>query len=529
MAPTVSVVVPSIGRPSLLTLLDALSAGTGPAPEEVVVVDDRAVPSPPLDLDRHRATVLYGRGRGPAAARNLGWRHCRSDWVAFLDDDVLPDPDWPERLAADLEDLDGSVAGSQARLRVPLPADRSPTDWERNVAGLEGARWATADLAYRRDVLEELGGFDERFPRAFREDADLGLRVEQAGYLVLRGNRTVAHPVRVAGRWVSVKLQAGNADDVVMRARWGPAWRILCGAEGGRTGRHLLTVGAGVAALAALAGRRRRLAAVGTAGWLAGTAELAWARIAPGPRTREEVLTMLGTSAVLPAAAVAGLASGLASLPSWRRDTARAPLGVPVSPLALTPPRVSVRAAERPHTRLVDPGWVPAAVLFDRDGTLIHDRPGTNDPAAVTLMPGARVAVQRARAAGLAVGVVTNQAAVGRGDVTMDQVRAINDRVEAMLGPIDTWQVCPHLPEDGCGCRKPNPGLVLAAADELGVEPARCVVIGDIGADVWAAAAGGARGVLVPTPRTRRPEIAAAPAVAADLLSALDVALAGLC
>ena len=59
---------------------------------------------------------------------------------------------------------------------VPLPTDRRPTDWERNTAGLAGASWITADMAYRRTALEAVNGFDERFPRAYREDADLALR-----------------------------------------------------------------------------------------------------------------------------------------------------------------------------------------------------------------------------------------------------------------------------------------------------------------------------------------------------------------
>ena len=103
----------------------------------------------------------------------------------------------------------------------------------------------------------------------------------------------------------------------------------------------------------------------------------------------------------------------------------------------------------------------------------------------------------------------------------------MNARVEELLGPFDNWQVCPHAPADGCGCRKPRPGLVLAAAAALGVPAERCVVIGDIGADVGAARAAGARAVLVPTTATRPEEVAAAPAVAADLVAAVELALAG--
>ena len=144
-------------------------------------------------------------------------------------------------------------------------------------------------------------------------------------------------------------------------------------------------------------------------------------------------------------------------------------------------------------------------------------------------MPGARAAVRRARAEGLAVGVVTNQAAVGRGMMSPAQVDAVNRRVDELLGPFDTWQVCLHAPAQGCDCRKPAPGLVKAAAAELGVDAGECAVIGDIGSDVEAARAAGARSVLVPTRTTRPAEIASAPVVAADIGRAVDLILGSMC
>ncbi|WP_258177468.1 D-glycero-alpha-D-manno-heptose-1,7-bisphosphate 7-phosphatase [Streptomyces solincola] len=165
------------------------------------------------------------------------------------------------------------------------------------------------------------------------------------------------------------------------------------------------------------------------------------------------------------------------------------------------------------------------AVLFDRDDTLIADVPYNGDPGLVRPVRGAREAVDRVRAGGLATGVVSNQSGVGRGLLSHAQVRAVNARVEALLGPFGAWVYCPHAPEDGCGCRKPAPGLVVEAARRLGVDPAQCVVIGDIGADVAAARAAGARGVLVPTRRTLPAEVAAAPAVCADLAEAVTLAL----
>jgi D-glycero-D-manno-heptose 1,7-bisphosphate phosphatase len=163
----------------------------------------------------------------------------------------------------------------------------------------------------------------------------------------------------------------------------------------------------------------------------------------------------------------------------------------------------------------------PEAVLFDRDGTLVVDVPYNGDPARVRPMPGARDALRMLRGARIGAGVVTNQSGIARGLVTAEQAQRVNRRVEQLLGPFAVWQICPHGPADGCACRKPRPGMVLAAARRLGVAPSRLAVVGDIGADVEAAAGAGATAVLVPTPVTRPEEVAAAPTVRPDLPSAV--------
>lgn len=165
------------------------------------------------------------------------------------------------------------------------------------------------------------------------------------------------------------------------------------------------------------------------------------------------------------------------------------------------------------------------AVLFDRDGTLVHDVPYNGDPTLVRPVAGAREVVAAVRTAGLHVGVVTNQSGLARGLLTRSQVDAVNRRVDELVGPFETWQVCPHAPQDHCVCRKPEPGLVLVAAAVLGVDPREVAVVGDIGADVEAARSAGALGVLVPTPATRREEVADAPLVAPDLASAVALLL----
>ena len=176
----------------------------------------------------------------------------------------------------------------------------------------------------------------------------------------------------------------------------------------------------------------------------------------------------------------------------------------------------------------IEPSMVtrpPRAVLFDRDGTLVRDVPYNGDPARVELMPTAHAATALLRRRGIAIGVITNQSGVARGLLTSADVASVNERVEELLGPIDVWAVCPHGTEEGCGCRKPAPGLVITALRALGLRPSEAVVIGDIGADVAAARAAGSDAVLVPTPMTRSDEVRAAPLVAATVLAAVELVL----
>ncbi|WP_323960334.1 HAD-IIIA family hydrolase [Arthrobacter sp. JZ12] len=165
----------------------------------------------------------------------------------------------------------------------------------------------------------------------------------------------------------------------------------------------------------------------------------------------------------------------------------------------------------------------PKAVLLDRDGTIVIDVPYNGDPGKVLAMPGAHDVLQGLRAEGIPVGVLTNQSGIARGLLTHEQVDAVNQRVEELLGPFDVWEMCPHGPEDGCACRKPAPGMILKACEKLGLHPSEVAFIGDIGSDVEAARAAGATGVLVPTDVTRQEEIDAAPLVAPDLAAAIGL------
>jgi glycosyltransferase involved in cell wall biosynthesis len=321
------VVIPSIGRPQLLKTLRALAAQAEPLPEHVYVVDDRPNATTPVydetqvpALLAERITVLRGRAAGPASARNVGWRASYADWIVFLDDDVIPRPGWTQWLQHDLANAGADVGAVQGRIVVPLPEHRRPTDWERNVAGLENAVWATADMAYRRAALEQVGGFDERFPRAYREDADLGLRTERAGWGIVAGDRVIDHPVRPADWRVSVRLQKGNADDVLMRRLHGRDWRRRAHVPAGRRRWHVATVVAAATGVAGVASRRPGLASAGMLAWAVLTTQFAAKRIAPGPRTPDELARLAATSVAIPPVAVWHFTRGLTrhrDVPPW--------------------------------------------------------------------------------------------------------------------------------------------------------------------------------------------------------------------
>lgn len=490
------IVIPSAGRPSVRATVEAIRSGAGPEPGRIIVVDDRPGPGPALPLEGLDCEVLRTTGgRGPAAARNVGWRASRAVWIAFLDDDVEPTAFWAADLERDLLAADAATAGVQGCLFVPRPSGRRPTDTERGVAGLEHARWATADMAYRRAALVAAGGFDERFPRAYREDADLALRLVDRGWTMRQGERIAVHPVGPAPWWSSVRRQIGNRDDPLMRRLHGSDWRRRAGTPEGRLSGHRWTTAWGLAGAVAAALRRPHLARFALAAWTLQTIRFAWERVAPGPRDPRELAAMAATSVAIPPVAVGWWLAGWAELPRRLR-------------------------AGRPPS-------VPRAVLLDRDGTLIADVPYNGDPTRVEAMPGAREAIDELRRARLPLAVVSNQSGIGRGYLSAEEVAEVNARVDELLGPFDAWLVCPHAPEEGCGCRKPAPGMVFAAAQELGVAASDCVVIGDIEADVRAAAAAGAASVLVPTPQTRPAEVQRAPLVAGDIAGAVRLVLEG--
>ncbi|MBI4770460.1 MAG: HAD-IIIA family hydrolase [Chloroflexi bacterium] len=146
------------------------------------------------------------------------------------------------------------------------------------------------------------------------------------------------------------------------------------------------------------------------------------------------------------------------------------------------------------------------AIFLDRDGVIIENKLDyVRQWSDVRFIPGALAALAGLAASRYLIVIVTNQAGVGHGHITLAEARAINQGVVAEIrragGRVDGAYLCPHRPQDGCECRKPRPGMLLHAARDLGVDLSTSLLIGDAISDVQAALAAGVRPTLVRTGR----------------------------
>jgi glycosyltransferase involved in cell wall biosynthesis len=302
-----SVVVPTHRRRELLTrCVAALRAQDfDPAAYEILVADDENSPRT-RQLVEHWATapgaaVRYlpvTQAHGPAAARNAGWRAARGAIIAFTDDDCIPQRAWLRHgVAAFTEHIDAAWG------KLVMPVSAAPTDYERDAARLAESPFVTANCFVRRSALAALGGFDERFAVAWREDSDLFFSLlERNATVAYVSQAVVVHPVRPAPWGVSVTQQRKNLYNALLykkhprlyreRIQSAPPWRYY-----GIVSALLMGVGG-------VLGARWGLA-LGAAGvWLTMTGRFCVQRLQHTSHALGHVLEMLVTSAVIPPVAV---------------------------------------------------------------------------------------------------------------------------------------------------------------------------------------------------------------------------------
>jgi histidinol-phosphate phosphatase family protein len=147
-------------------------------------------------------------------------------------------------------------------------------------------------------------------------------------------------------------------------------------------------------------------------------------------------------------------------------------------------------------------------IFLDKDGTLIENIPYNVDPSLIRLTPGAGPALAALHYAGWRIAVVSNQSGVARGLFSESALVGVETRLRELLAefgvPLAGFFYCPHHPEGSvaeyaihCNCRKPAPGLILAACESLAVDPRNCWVVGDSPSDVEAGHKAGCQTILI--------------------------------
>lgn len=305
-----SIVVPTCGRPALLShcLASLLRQDFDRTRYEIIVVDDRPASSTrevvvdwAIQVAATGPAVRYIASEGPhgpAAARNKGWRAARGAIIAFTDDDTVSRPQW---LASGLRAFDTDVHAVWGRIVMPL--DRVPTDYEKDAKGLETAEFVTANCFCTRKALEKIGGFDERFRYAWREDADLYFRLlELDGRVLHAPTAVIVHPIRPASWGVSIRQQKKVLFDALLYKKHPALYRQKIRAHARWD--YYLIVAALIAFVAALALGAPSIAAGAALVWVFLTARFCAKRLRPTIKTPVHVAEMVVTSAVIPVLSV---------------------------------------------------------------------------------------------------------------------------------------------------------------------------------------------------------------------------------
>jgi glycosyltransferase involved in cell wall biosynthesis len=306
----VSVVIPTYRRPQFLRrCLEAMVGQDLMVPFEVIVADDGPDTATEQTVQHFSKTLRIQylpvrNTQGPAAARNAAWRVAKGEIIAFTDDDTIPSASW---LRKGIEGLVQQKANAgRGRVTVPLPL--FPTDYERNVRGLEEAEFVTANCFCRKMLLERVGGFDERFRRAWREDSDLHFKLIEAGEnIVLLHDAAVQHPVRPASWGISFLEQRNNFYEALLFKKHPALYYEKIGqAPLG----YYLTVILGVAVPVFYNLGHPMAAAVCLGGWLWHTARFFQRRMKDCSRRPSHLLEMALTSALIPPVAIFWRLSG---------------------------------------------------------------------------------------------------------------------------------------------------------------------------------------------------------------------------
>ena len=223
----VSVVIPTYKRTELLRkCLECLKKQDLPAQDfEVLVVSDgpdSITEKLVNEMDGNIHFIQLHKKQGPAAARNLGWKNAHGHLIAFTDDDCLPQPDWLSSYCKEYKGEEVLVMTG----RVIVPIEPPVTDYKKNISGLEAADFITANCCCTKAALQKVGGFDERFSMAWREDSDLEFKfIKEEINIRYKTPATVIHPVRKAVWGISLKEQKKSMFNALLYKKYPELYR----------------------------------------------------------------------------------------------------------------------------------------------------------------------------------------------------------------------------------------------------------------------------------------------------------------
>lgn len=310
MMKKVSVVIPTYRRPQLLkNCIAALAAQDFNKDDfEIIVVTDGPDLETRAMLNDLSLTLPFVQfislvqKKGPAAARNAGWRAANGELIAFTDDDCLPTANWISNIWNEYI-LNGKPEYIAFTGKVQVPLSEMPTDYEMNTAHLQNADFVTANCACTKESLELVGGFDERFTYAWREDSDLEFRLMENNVEIKRKiDAVVLHPVRKAQWGVSIKEQKKTMFNALLYKKFPALFRKKI--QSSPAWNYYAIITGVVLIMAGLILQSKFLLLTGAVVYLGFTIAFIVRRLARTSRYYKHVMEMIATSLVIPFASI---------------------------------------------------------------------------------------------------------------------------------------------------------------------------------------------------------------------------------
>ncbi len=307
MKPAISVVIATWQRTALLErCLQALINQTISKPGyEVIIVTDGPDPHTVFFMKKwlrnYKGPVAITClslpvKKGPAAARNAGWRSAKGELIVFTDDDCVPQPECLAQYWHAYTPYQHRAIAFSGRVQVPLSG--RPTDYEMNILQLEQARFVTANCACSRQALELTNGLDEEFTMAWREDTALEFDLNEKEVPIIKvPNAVIQHPVRTATWGVSIREQKKGMFNALLYKKHTTLYEKS--GEAHVPWYYYLIAGVLLLAIVfAFHNPQRTWYCLGI--WAVLTAWFAWKRLRNTRRSIDHVVEMICTSAIIP-------------------------------------------------------------------------------------------------------------------------------------------------------------------------------------------------------------------------------------